>query len=153
VVVAIIALLISILLPSLERARAAARQTLCLTNMRTIGQSAHMYRDENKDWGIRGIAGFGAGGPPEYHIFWTSILRYVTPDMKYVLEDDPLPGESETHANHNFDKLWEYHISHIPGGAPGPGNGTDRRHGLSRYRTRTRLRRQRFSDQVHAGVG
>ena len=116
VVVAIIALLISILLPSLEKARASARQTLCLTNMRTISQSAHMYRDENRDWGIRGIAGFGAGGPPEYHIFWTSILRYVSPDLRYVLEDDPLPGETEAHANHNFDQLWQYHISRIPYG-------------------------------------
>src|SRR5262245_32717362 len=83
VVVAIIALLISILLPSLEKARASGRQAVCATNMRSIGQAAHMYRDDNKDWGIRGIAGFTVGA--EYHIFWTSVLRYVSPDMKYVM--------------------------------------------------------------------
>lgn len=106
VVVAIIALLISILLPSLEKARAQARQTLCATNMRSIGQAAHMYRDDNKDWGIRGIAGFNQSH--EYHIFWTSILRYLSPDMKYALEMPPFPGQPEGHANHNFDQLWRY---------------------------------------------
>lgn len=104
VVVAIIALLISILLPSLERARAGARQTLCATNMRSIGQAAHMYRDDNRDWGIRGIAGFHDGR--EYHIFWTSIIRYLSPDMKYVMEFGSEPGQT-INVNMNFDLLWQ----------------------------------------------
>src|SRR5262245_31169426 len=104
VVVAIIALLISILLPSLERARASGRQTLCATNMRSIGQAAHMYRDDNREWGIRGIAGLTDGGG-EYHIFWTSILRYLSPDMKYVVEQTG-PGTVLTNPNVNFDQLW-----------------------------------------------
>jgi prepilin-type N-terminal cleavage/methylation domain-containing protein/prepilin-type processing-associated H-X9-DG protein len=109
VVVAIIALLISILLPSLEKARASARQTLCLTNMRSIGQAAHMYRDDNRDWGIRGIAGFNQNH--EYQIFWTSILRYLSPDMKYVMEEATLPGQPPPNPNVNFDNLWLYHLS------------------------------------------
>ena len=111
VVVAIIALLISILLPSLERARATARQTVCITNMRSIGQAAHIYRDENRDWGIRGIAGFhlAAQTPPrgnEYHIFWTSILRYLSPDLKYVMELAISETNQPLQPNMNFDKLW-----------------------------------------------
>jgi prepilin-type N-terminal cleavage/methylation domain-containing protein/prepilin-type processing-associated H-X9-DG protein len=106
VVVAIIALLISILLPSLERARASGRQTLCLTNMRSLGQAAAMYRDDNKEWGIRGIAGFTESH--EYHIFWTSVLRYLSPDMKFVMQPDdpPLANEPPPNPNPNFDKLW-----------------------------------------------
>lgn len=78
VVVAIIAILISILLPSLSRARDQAKQLLCNTNLRTQGQAASMYRDENLGWGIRGIAGIDSyDGVPEYHIYATSILDYV----------------------------------------------------------------------------
>src|SRR5688500_18673022 len=43
VVIGIIALLVSILLPSLNRAREAARRTQCLSNLRSIGQMMNMY--------------------------------------------------------------------------------------------------------------
>lgn len=43
VVVAIIGLLIAILLPSLTRAKEAARVSVCLSNMRSIGQAAAAY--------------------------------------------------------------------------------------------------------------
>jgi|GEM_PF-6621330 len=45
VVVAIIALLISILLPSLQQAREQAKQTVCLSNMRSIGLAFSMYAE------------------------------------------------------------------------------------------------------------
>lgn len=47
VVVAIIALLISILLPSLSLARESARGAACLSNQRQIGLAARMYLDEH----------------------------------------------------------------------------------------------------------
>ena len=46
VVVAIIAMLISILLPSLSGARAQARQVVCGSNLRQLGQAFHMYAGE-----------------------------------------------------------------------------------------------------------
>ncbi|MEW6249529.1 MAG: prepilin-type N-terminal cleavage/methylation domain-containing protein [Planctomycetota bacterium] len=49
VVVAIIALLISILLPSLARAREIAKRAVCAANLRAIGQSAKTYANENRD--------------------------------------------------------------------------------------------------------
>lgn len=48
VVVAIIALLLSILLPSLGRAREQAKATKCGANMRTVGQAFASYLAENK---------------------------------------------------------------------------------------------------------
>ncbi len=49
VVVAIIALLISILLPSLARARAQARGSVCLSNLKQIGTGLTMYVLTNRD--------------------------------------------------------------------------------------------------------
>ena len=50
VVVAIIALLISILLPSLSRARDAARTVKCAANLKQYGLANHMYADASENW-------------------------------------------------------------------------------------------------------
>lgn len=55
VVIGIIALLISILLPSLARARQSATNVSCQSNLRQIGLGLHMYVQDNKDqlpWGV-----------------------------------------------------------------------------------------------------
>lgn len=56
VVVAIIALLISILLPSLNLARKQAKQMICNTRLRSQGQASYMYAADNKDTIVRGEA-------------------------------------------------------------------------------------------------
>jgi prepilin-type N-terminal cleavage/methylation domain-containing protein len=50
VVVAIIALLISILLPSLARAREITKRAVCASNLRGIGQGMKVYSNDNYDW-------------------------------------------------------------------------------------------------------
>ncbi len=50
VVVAIIAVLVSLLLPALGRARAMAKQTTCLGNMRQLGTATQIYMSDNQDW-------------------------------------------------------------------------------------------------------
>ena len=45
VVVAILALLISILLPSLSRARESARRPVCVSNLKGLGTSSHLYAE------------------------------------------------------------------------------------------------------------
>lgn len=52
VVVAIITLLISILLPSLQNARELARQSLCASNLRQIGIACTMYTSDNNGAGV-----------------------------------------------------------------------------------------------------
>jgi len=53
VVIAIIALLIAILLPSLEAARRQAKQNACLSHIKGIGTSSRVYEaDDPQGWGI-----------------------------------------------------------------------------------------------------
>ncbi|MEK6797510.1 MAG: prepilin-type N-terminal cleavage/methylation domain-containing protein [Planctomycetota bacterium] len=53
VVIAIIALLIAILLPSLDRARDHAKQARCLSNVKNIASSSRVYEaDDPSGWGI-----------------------------------------------------------------------------------------------------
>jgi prepilin-type N-terminal cleavage/methylation domain-containing protein len=49
VVIGIVALLISILLPSLNKARDAAKRTVCLSNLRELGNSIRLYATAFKD--------------------------------------------------------------------------------------------------------
>src|SRR5207247_1576291 len=50
VVIGVIALLIGILLPALNKARAAANRAVCLSNIRQLGAGILMYCDENRGW-------------------------------------------------------------------------------------------------------
>lgn len=50
VVVAIIALLVSILLPSMRAARENARYTVCMSNLRQMGMVNRLYLQDNRDY-------------------------------------------------------------------------------------------------------
>lgn len=100
VVVSIIALLISILLPSLQRARDQAKQVKCMANLHAIGLALESYSTENRNWfpayltmgqwGFRVRPGVktSVGAPPEV---WglQSVLHYgqqpaINPDTGYA---------------------------------------------------------------------
>jgi prepilin-type N-terminal cleavage/methylation domain-containing protein/prepilin-type processing-associated H-X9-DG protein len=61
VVIGIIALLISILLPALNRARENANRVSCSSNLRQVANAIFMYTGENRGW-FPNIAVFGGPG-------------------------------------------------------------------------------------------
>lgn len=79
VVIGIIALLISILLPSLSKAQRAAKNVACLSNLRTIGNAIMMYTAANK--GVMPVA----SETPHVGIYHGSRLTpLILRDLRYL---------------------------------------------------------------------
>src|SRR5687768_14300218 len=73
VVIGIIALLISMLLPSLNKARASANAVACSSGLRQIGQAMIMYGNANKGTLPIGAMGWAADG---WHVLtWDDLLQ------------------------------------------------------------------------------
>jgi prepilin-type N-terminal cleavage/methylation domain-containing protein/prepilin-type processing-associated H-X9-DG protein len=80
VVIGIIALLIAILLPALNRARVAAVQVQCTSNHRQLLQAIHMYVAENDGWGPANTTRYVPPVGSEEHWRWFNepiLGRYI----------------------------------------------------------------------------
>jgi len=129
VVIGIIALLISILLPTLNRAREAASRTKCLANLRSIGQLMTMYENQYKG---QIPIGYNISGPTTVGVFGNnyglayrdtsttpSSIRYVSMGLVYPagilktndqnMAEDALmwycPSMSAEYAPHSYDQM------------------------------------------------
>ena len=80
VVIGIIALLIAVLLPSLQTARAHAVQLKCSSNLRTLGQVLYQYANDNKGYVPRDYS-WGE----DDHPFWAEVVA------RYMKRAMPLP--------------------------------------------------------------
>lgn len=80
VVVAIIALLVSILLPSLSRAREQARSLTCSVNMRTCHQALFMYAQSSNDcfpWDATPVNASNPSSPPAGANPWEFFHKFI----------------------------------------------------------------------------
>lgn len=104
VVVSIIALLIAILLPALNKARAAARTILCATQQRSIGAAMFFYNDANV-----GAYPYAYRSFPEEKAPWS-------PVGGSLISYDDLLGAFDGR-NMKRDAMLERWLRDVPGGA------------------------------------
>ena len=115
VVIGIIGLLISILLPSLSRAREAAKQVACLSNLRQLGMIYQMYANNNKD---QIPLGYDTGEP------WTGYFIYdgsSFPLMGCLYQDNLLTTPEAFYCPAQIDPRWQFSTPSNPWPPPVPG--------------------------------
>jgi prepilin-type N-terminal cleavage/methylation domain-containing protein/prepilin-type processing-associated H-X9-DG protein len=145
VVIGIIALLISMLLPALNKVRKQAAQTQCMSNERTIGTAMLMYSNDNRGAIIPAVV-WGAGGINDAWAFLLIEGRYL-PDPFITHGADPaasaapgtvlvcpsirdqliintcIPGSTTTAGNDGFDRRYSQVLlttgDDVNNGAPG----------------------------------
>jgi prepilin-type N-terminal cleavage/methylation domain-containing protein/prepilin-type processing-associated H-X9-DG protein len=118
VVIGIIALLIAILLPALNRARESAAQIKCLSNLRQLGYATIMYNNEFK--GHFPTPGIYAATPyPEDWIVWepgfgleqSNLARYLGGDAMHMPPDVfrcPSDSEYNSHNANSAGAIYTY---------------------------------------------
>ena len=108
VVIGIIALLISILLPSLNRARESAKKVACLSNIRQLTTAAIMYANDNQ--GTLPYIAWAPLGPPAP--FPYSVKSFDDLMSKYYFEE--MPEEVQWSPNLSRDELYYAPILKCP---------------------------------------
>jgi prepilin-type N-terminal cleavage/methylation domain-containing protein/prepilin-type processing-associated H-X9-DG protein len=128
VVIGIIALLIAMLMPALNKARQQALLVQCASNMRTIAQSIHMYISENKQTFPYTFAGYTGVNPASGGVntpwFVTSVPTslYVRDGLleKYGIRTDatricPVVRATWGHTIRS-EEYWGYRYNSVLGG-------------------------------------
>jgi len=91
VVVAIIALLVSILLPALQGAREAAKTTVCLVNVKQLAVSMQMYTNANHEWLPYWFLSSEYPPPAIYRHWGDCLIEYLDDYGRFTCPSDTTP--------------------------------------------------------------
>jgi len=125
VVIGIIALLISILLPALSRAREGGNKVACLSNLKQLGNAMSMYCSDNKGYFPRSAA---SGQSADDWIFWDGRDVNDGPLVKYlgntfVANHYRCPSDDAAASRAPF--AYSYSMNEFMGGLIPPASGAD----------------------------
>lgn len=125
VVISIIALLLSILMPSLEKARDKARTVVCRSNLRQVGLALVLYAENNKGCHppqadssqVGSLSWDSVQGEAAHRASWPFRLASYLSDPNYRYEADPQKNDIGGHpymcpSQRNVKNLKYYKISY-----------------------------------------
>jgi len=84
VVIAIIAILAAILFPVFAKAREAARQTSCLSNLKQLGLAVQMYEGENEGYPMAHAQAADAAGDLDWRLWFCGAWPYQAAHDYYI---------------------------------------------------------------------
>jgi prepilin-type N-terminal cleavage/methylation domain-containing protein len=88
VVIAIIAILIGLLLPAVQKVRDAANRTQCMNNLRQLGLALHNFHEANQAFPASGWTKAGPGNPQGKYVGWRPLtLPYIEQENLQKLYD------------------------------------------------------------------
>jgi prepilin-type processing-associated H-X9-DG protein len=93
VVIGMIGLLIALLLPAVQSARAAAARTQCASNLRQLGLALHNFHDTHEVFPPSGWTRAGPGNPAGKHVGWRPLIL-------------PFIEQENVQRQYNFDLHW-----------------------------------------------
>lgn len=94
VVIGIIAVLISVLLPALSRARRQSLQVQCQSNLRQVGQQLLMYAQKWNGWIVPPARGFELPIEQRWPAYVFKSQTPIPPEMVCPADDEPDGGHS-----------------------------------------------------------
>jgi prepilin-type N-terminal cleavage/methylation domain-containing protein len=114
VVIAIIAILAAILFPVFAQAKAAAKKTTCISNVKQLSLGLIMYAADNDDYYMKRINGTNTAGVEHW---WDYVRPYVKNEQIHKCPDY-VPAANRPTALHGYGYGLNTHVVTVVGAAP-----------------------------------